>query len=127
MLARQNEGLARNIAALDEMRELVDRAEIALRSGAPLARFGELLDRAWTLKRGLAEGITFPEVDAAYDAARRLGAWGGKLLGAGGRGFLLVLAPPARQPAIEAALAPWPAIRVRGGAGGSRIVYRDAP
>jgi len=127
VLRRQSAALARNLDALDEMRELADRGEIALRSGGPLERFGALLDRAWSLKRGLAEGISFPEVDAAYAKARELGAWGGKLLGAGGRGFLMILAPPERQPAIEAALAPWIAIRVRGGADGSRIVYRDPP
>lgn len=127
VLRRQTAAIDRNLEALDEMRELTDRAEIVLRSNAPLERFGALLDRAWALKRGLADGISFPEVDAAYAKARELGAWGGKLLGAGGRGFLMILAPPERQPAIEAALAPWPAIRVRGGAEGSRIVYRDAP
>ena len=125
VLRRQSAALARNLDALDEMRDLTDRAEIALRSGGPLERFGALLDRAWSLKRSLAEGISFPEVDAAYAKARELGAWGGKLLGAGGRGFLMILAPPEQQPAIEAALAPWPAVRVRGGADGSRIVYRD--
>lgn len=125
LLQRQAEAVQRNGAALDELRALTDRGEAVLCSEAPLAEFGALLDRAWTLKRSFAEGIGFPEADEAYGKARSLGAWGGKVLGAGGRGFLLILAPPERQPAIEAALAPHPAICVRGGAPGSRIVYRD--
>lgn len=108
-----------------QLRDLVDPFERSLLSDAPLSGLGELLDRAWQLKRQLAPGITFPALEDAYACARAEGAWGGKLLGAGGRGFLLVLAPVERHQAIVRRLSPWPAIRVRTGADGSRIVYRD--
>ncbi len=125
VLRRMNAVAAGDNARLHEMRNLVDRAEALLLSDAPLADFGAVLDRAWALKRGLADGISFPAADEAYARALRAGAWGGKLLGAGGRGFLLLLAPPARHDAIAEALAPWPVLRVRTGAEGSRVVYRD--
>jgi D-glycero-alpha-D-manno-heptose-7-phosphate kinase len=54
---------------------------------------GELLDRNWELKRRSAPGTSSGEIDAFYEKARGAGAWGGKLLGAGGGGFFLVCAP----------------------------------
>ncbi len=124
-LRGMEEAARRDTVALDVMRALVDRAEEALLSAAPLSELGATLDRAWTLKRGLAAGVSFPALDDAYRCARRLGAWGGKLLGAGGRGFLMLLGPPECHAAIAAALAPWTLFRVHTGAEGSRIVYRD--
>ena len=63
-----------------------------------------MLDAAWQLKKGLNAGISNGSVDQAYEAARRAGAQGGKLLGAGGGGFLMFLAPPDRHDAIRGAL-----------------------
>ncbi len=65
---------------------------------------GPMLDAAWRLKRGLAPGVSTELIDQAYAAAIAAGAQGGKLLGAGGGGFLMFLAPPARHDAIRAAL-----------------------
>lgn len=71
---------------------------------------GKVLDSAWSLKRRLAPGITTDTIDAYYALARDAGAWGGKLCGAGGGGFLLVMAPPDRHQAIvqTTGLAPLP-------------------
>ncbi len=69
-----------------------------------LEGFGEALHENWMLKRELTREISNPQVDEWYDLARRAGASGGKLLGAGGGGFLLFCAPPERHEAIEAAL-----------------------
>lgn len=65
---------------------------------------GDLLHEGWTIKRALADGITNAAIDDAYAKARGLGATGGKLLGAGGGGYLLLYAPPERHPAIIAGL-----------------------
>lgn len=67
------------------------------------AGFGVLLDRLWRLKRTLG-GVTSVAVDDAYEIARSAGAWGGKLCGAGGGGFLLISAPVERHAAIEKAV-----------------------
>lgn len=64
---------------------------------------GKVLDSAWSLKRRLAPGITTDAIDGAYAVARQVGAWGGKLCGAGGGGFLLVMAPPDKHAAIARA------------------------
>jgi D-glycero-alpha-D-manno-heptose-7-phosphate kinase len=60
---------------------------------AMLCDLGKLVSEGWETKRRLSTSVTLPQIDAAYDAAMRLGAYGGKLCGAGGGGFLLFMAP----------------------------------
>lgn len=96
--------LAINRPLLDPLRAQVDAAQRYLAAG-DYAALGALLDVAWTLKRRLAPGVSYPELDARYEAARAAGAWGGKLLGAGGGGFLFLVAPVERHAAIRAAVA----------------------
>ena len=81
----------------DGIRVLTDHRE-------PLSCFGELLNAAWSTKRGLSPRISSEQIDRWYERARREGAVGGKLLGAGGGGFLLLLAPPDKQDAVALAL-----------------------
>ena len=66
--------------------------------------FGKLLHEGWQLKRGLSEKISNSHIDEIYNAARGAGAAGGKLLGAGGGGFVLIFAAPHAQPKIRARL-----------------------
>ena len=68
-----------------------------------LEAFGDLLHQGWELKRSLGFGISNAGVDDWYAAARANGAMGGKLLGAGGGGFLMIMAPPENHAAIRAA------------------------
>ncbi len=72
--------------------------------GADLKGFGRLLDQGWKLKRSLSEKITTVEVDDIYARAMKAGALGGKLLGAGGGGFVLIYAEPDRKASIRQAL-----------------------
>ncbi|MDP2871410.1 MAG: hypothetical protein Q8P31_02600, partial [Bacillota bacterium] len=83
------------------------------------------LDEAWQLKKTMAEGITSPEIDRMYDAALGAGATGGKLLGAGGGGFLLILCPPERQAGVKQALGAYRELRVRLERGGTQIIADD--
>jgi len=69
-----------------------------------LAWVGDLLHQSWLLKQSVTSGITNPVVDEMYAAARSAGAYGGKLLGAGGGGFLLTCAPRQRHDALRRAL-----------------------
>lgn len=71
----------------------------AMRNGDAM-ELGRLLHEAWMLKRELSDKIAPPEIDALYEKGRAAGAWGGKLLGAGGGGFFLFCAPPDRHVAI---------------------------
>jgi len=73
-------------------------------NGNQLVEFGRLLHEAWRLKRSLSQKISNPHIDELYQKARRAGAVGGKLLGAGGGGFILLFAKPERQLKIRQAL-----------------------
>jgi D-glycero-alpha-D-manno-heptose-7-phosphate kinase len=97
------EGEGPTIEALSAMRDLAYELRDRLSQGDDEA-LGSLLDTNWHLKRSLAEGITNPTIDGLYARARDAGAAGGKLLGAGGSGFLLIVAPPERQGAVRRAL-----------------------
>jgi D-glycero-alpha-D-manno-heptose-7-phosphate kinase len=116
-----------NIAANTEryrrMRAQVDRAYDLLTGNAPLSSFGELLDAAWREKRALHSIISNSNVDAMYDKAMAAGALGGKLLGAGGGGFVLFFVPPDRQRRVEAALADHCLIRPKLNAPGSMVIF----
>lgn len=107
-LAPQLEGIKAerlqvNRTYLNALRRLVDRAEAFL-NAEDYEAVGLLLHESWELKKRLAPGVSYAALDDLYDRARATGAWGGKLLGAGGGGFLLVMADPKRHPAIREAL-----------------------
>jgi len=89
---------------LKEMAGLVTDAEKILTSKTPLGEFGRLLDLTWKLKRGITNTISTSHIDALYDSAVRAGALGGKLLGAGGGGFLLFYVEPEHQERVREAL-----------------------
>ena len=86
---------------LRQMRVLVSDALTILRGTGPLDAIGRLLHESWRLKRELAENITSDYIDLIYEAARSAGAIGGKLLGAGGGGFMLLFVPPDRQESVR--------------------------
>lgn len=88
-----------------EMYALVDDAEkILTNKDVSLDEFGKLLDYTWKLKRGISSGISTGSIDEQYDRAMKAGALGGKLLGAGGGGFLLFYVPLEKQDAVKEAL-----------------------
>ena len=97
-----------------------------LSSSRPLREFGELLHEAWMAKRGLDHGVSNHAIDEMYEQGRRAGAWGGKLLGAGGGGFMLFLAPPELHPQIMNHFQGFHAVRVRTNAPGSNIIFSHA-
>jgi D-glycero-alpha-D-manno-heptose-7-phosphate kinase len=113
-----------NTLALLQMKELVGTAESILTSQQPLKEFGQLLHESWNLKKGLSSGISNTAINNAYEAAQRSGAWGGKLLGAGGRGFLLLLAPPECHDLIRASLSTLQEVSIACSATGSEIIFR---
>jgi D-glycero-alpha-D-manno-heptose-7-phosphate kinase len=77
------------------------------------------------MKRELAEGVTTPLIDEIYSEAKAAGALGGKLLGAGGGGFMLFFAPPKDQPKIKQRLSRLIDIPIRIGSAGSKIVIYE--
>jgi D-glycero-alpha-D-manno-heptose-7-phosphate kinase len=123
VVATQLAKVTMNGAILRRMRGMVDRGWDILTGQKALAEFGALLHEAWMAKRSLDSGISNPQIDQMYEKGREGGAWGGKLLGAGGGGFLLFFAPPDRHPALERAFVGHPTLSVRINAPGSEIIY----
>lgn len=111
-----------NEGRLMEILSLADQAEEILTNG-DLDDFGRLLDHTWQLKRGLTSAVSTEAIDRFYAAAKSAGALGGKLLGAGGGGFLLLYVRPEDQPAVRGALSQLKEIPFRFESGGARILY----
>jgi D-glycero-alpha-D-manno-heptose-7-phosphate kinase len=125
LLAKQSQDVAADKAkqgCLHRMVALVDESRRALQAGS-LEEFGSLLDENWRLKASLTTGITNDQVDRWYRLAREAGAWGGKLLGAGEGGFLLVHAPVERHEAVHRALADIRHVPLRFERNGSQIIF----
>ncbi len=104
--------------------EMVDEA-LGILANGNLEDFGRLLDEAWQRKRALSEVVTNSTIDEAYEAAKTAGALGGKLLGAGGGGFLLIFAPPERHGSVRAALSSLLHVPFDFEPAGSQIIFYD--
>ena len=107
--------LSRMVGIAAQMREAILRND--------LNGFGELLHEGWMEKRKLATGISKPCIDEWYERARMHGAIGGKILGAGGGGFLLLYAPSEKHPAICEALPELRPISFGFEPQGSKLIY----
>lgn len=102
LAGKQIANLSQRTAQLHEMRRMVDEASgILTAPEADLKDIGRLLHESWQLKRELAEGISTPALDDIYSAARAGGALGGKILGAGGGGFMLFYVEPDKKEAVR--------------------------
>ncbi len=87
---------------LHAMRDMVDQAQDILTDAeADVRQIGHMLHDAWRLKRGLADSVSTEAIDDIYEAAREAGAIGGKILGAGGGGFILFFVEPHKQAAVR--------------------------
>ena len=108
---------------LTRMREMVDEGMKILGGHDSLDAFGDLLDEAWQLKRSLSGVVSNPHVDGIYAEARQGGARGGKLLGAGGGGFLLLYVPAACRQQVRERLRNLLWVPFHFDTGGSQIIF----
>ncbi len=125
ILKEQNKNV---ISAEDKFRNLVKMTELAYElrealSDGKLDRFGEMLHENWLLKRELASSISNGIIDQYYDLAMRSGAMGGKLLGAGGGGFLLFYCPKEKQPRLRSALSDLVELPFHLEQSGTKVIY----
>jgi D-glycero-alpha-D-manno-heptose-7-phosphate kinase len=100
-----------NTKHLERLKALVAQGVDVLTGNHELSQFGELMHCGWLLKRGLSSKIASAGIDETYNRARKAGAIGGKLLGAGGGGFLLLYAEPEDHHSIHKALPEYRSVR----------------
>lgn len=105
VLEKQVEGL-KNVVNIDNTSYMVDMAEDAFKFllKGQLDDFGSLLGDSWNLKKKLSDNISNPTIDEMYSKAMKAGALGGKILGAGGGGYLLMYVPPKSHARVIKAL-----------------------
>lgn len=110
---------------LSRMRALVDEGVKILTNGQTnIEEFGKLLHESWLLKRGLSSKITNQHIDKIYKQAQLSGALGGKLLGAGGGGFMLFFVRPQDQPRVKSALSNILQVPFKFENAGSQVIYQ---
>lgn len=112
------------VKQLQEMYSLVSEAQSVLTdSNRDLNDFGKLLDVTWKLKRSTGSAVTTSSIDVLYDKGIKAGALGGKLLGAGGGGFLVFYVPKEKQPSVREAMKDLLYIPFEFENGGTRVIY----
>ena len=108
------------------MRQMVFEAEKIVANENPenmVKLLGGLLDESWRMKKCLSESISNKLIDEIYDKAKSAGAYGGKLAGAGGGGFLFFLVPADRKTQVKEALGNLLEVQFNFESEGSKIIY----
>lgn len=124
--AKQISNIPHRKKELKVMCELVNEALSVLNSKTSILKFGKLLDENWRIKRSLSSKITTPLIDEIYSQALRAGALGGKLLGAGGGGFILIFARPEDQAKIKKKLKKFSYVPFRFESLGTQIIFHSS-
>ena len=108
---------------LRKMRDMAVSLKDRLNDNAAADIFGDMLHHGWQLKKELASGISNDKIDECYERALSAGALGGKVLGAGGGGFLLLYCPKPKQSAVRKALSDLSVLEFSFEPEGSKIIY----
>jgi len=122
ILKEQKENIRDRIAILREIKQMVNEARTLL-AGGDFDNFGQLLHESWKLKKSLAGSITNGAIDNMYELARRAGATGGKITGAGGGGFLLLYVPYEKQLSVRRALCELRELPFRLESDGTKVIF----
>jgi len=122
VLAEQVENIDERVEVLEQMKNLALLARESLKAGE-LDELGALLHRGWEFKKQLASRVSNGEIDEMYDVARKAGALGGKITGAGGGGFLLLYCQQGRQDEVRRALHGLPELSFNLERDGSKVIF----
>ncbi|MDP8261803.1 MAG: hypothetical protein P9M13_00690 [Candidatus Ancaeobacter aquaticus] len=122
ILAGQKRNIPHTYKTLDAMRDLTVKIRKALINNA-IDEFGSILHEGWLLKKKLAQGVSNPSIDKYYEKAIKNGALGGKVLGAGGGGFLLFYCPKNKQNKVRSALKNLKEMNINFEPQGGKIIY----
>jgi D-glycero-alpha-D-manno-heptose-7-phosphate kinase len=98
------ESIQKGNSSMEEMHSIARQGVDALSGKADFSEIGRLIEEAWHIKRSNASGVSTQEIDDLYQIGRKVGAYGGKILGAGGGGFFMFIAPPKIHLKIKEAL-----------------------
>lgn len=112
---------------LGDLYDMVGEGVTLLEAGgsALLPELGRRLNESWKIKRSLSSAISTEEIDSIFDTAAEVGAYGGKLCGAGGGGFVMMLCPPEKQSELARRLAPLAVLPTAIDVHGTKLLYRD--
>ena len=108
---------------LEKMHDLTTQAIENLYNNGDLMQLGDLMHQAWINKRSLSNMVSNSQVDEIYETARKAGALGGKLTGAGGGGFMLFFAPPNKHEEIKRKLEHLICVPFQFESAGSQIIF----
>ncbi|RIK24400.1 MAG: GHMP kinase [Anaerolineae bacterium] len=122
ILSEQRENIRSRESVLEEMKHIAHTACDKLQQGDVNA-IGDLLHDSWMLKKQLASKISNSDVDDLYEIARKAGATGGKIAGAGGGGFLLLYCPPGHQEHLRGQLHMLQELPFNLGQDGSKVIF----
>ena len=122
IMNEQNKNISERMDTLDQLTQTVDRVYEALCNGE-VDEWGYELDMAWLKKKMLSSGITNERIDGMYQSAKLAGALGGKILGAGGGGFMLFYVPIEKQSAVKKALSNFRQVPFNFESQGSQIIF----
>lgn len=126
MAAKQVAAFPHKHTVLGRMKAMADEGMEVLLNHRPLTRIGEMLNEAWELKRALCPEVSTPEIDHLYEHGLRCGALGGKLLGAGGGGYMLFFVPIDEREAFLADIGA-PCVFFRVAHAGTRVIIGESP
>ena len=115
--------IGQNLSNLDEMKKYVSDALHILNSNEDIREFGALLNEAWNKKKQLADNVTDQRIDEMYGIGLRNGAIGGKLLGAGGGGFMLFFVTPENRERLKQMLNKYVCVPFQFENTGSQVIY----
>jgi len=114
-----------NKPLLDQNKVFANDGVTALLKG-DLTKFGEILDTYWQMKKQLMNKVSNSEIDLMYEKAKKAGAIGGKIIGAGGGGFLLVVFPANKRVVIREALKDYKELHFRFTDSGSKVIFNNS-
>jgi len=120
---KENANLGTNVDGLRQLRDMALELKEGLNNNVSPNVIGEILGKGWIIKKQLASGISNEKIDECYEKAICAGALGGKILGAGGGGFLLLYCPEGMQQQVKEALGHFRELEFSLEPDGSKIIH----
>lgn len=122
VLSEQKDRTNKNTQALTSLSKIAKKGRRLLEAGN-VSELGELLDQNWQLKKSLASKITNPKIDKMYSTAKKAGAIGGKISGAGNGGFLTLIVPEGKRQNVSEALKDFKQMPILFSVDGSKSIF----